>query len=173
MKTKKLVAAGMLLAIGWLLPLLTGQIQSIGQMLCPMHLPVMIGGFVLGPVYGLLLGFITPLTRSLLFGMPVMYPGAVGMAFELAAYGFCCGAFYKVFEKHEKMRVYFALIVSMLIGRLVWAAARLVMLGVTQTPLTWKIFITTEFLNAWPAIILQLLIIPKIVQILRKAKLFD
>ena len=48
-----------------------------------------------------------------------------------------------------------------------------VMLGVAQTPLTWKIFLTTEFVNAWPAIVLQLLLVPKLVQILRKAKLFD
>ena len=173
MKTKKLVSAGLLLAVGWLLPLLTGQLQSIGNMFCPMHLPVMLGGFVLGPAYGLLLGLLTPLSRSLIFGMPMLYPAAIGMAFELAAYGFFCGALYKTFEKYLKARVYLALVLSMLIGRLVWAAARLVMLGVTQTPLTWKIFVTTEFVNAWPGIVIQLVLIPKLVQILENAGLFD
>jgi predicted membrane protein len=83
---KKLAIAAMLLAIGYVLPFFTGQIQQIGNMLLPMHLPVMLAGLILGWQYGLAVGFITPITRSLIFGMPMLYPGAVAMAFELATY---------------------------------------------------------------------------------------
>ena len=172
-KTKKLVMAALLLALCWLLPLLTGQLQTLGQMLLPMHLPVMIGGFVLGSFWGLVIGFLGPLTRSLIFGMPVMYPMAVGMAFELAAYGFFCGVLHKAFRKTKYLRSYGALIISMILGRLVWAIARLVMLGIVQTPFTWKIFITTEFVNAWPGMLLQLLIVPPVVNALKKARVMD
>jgi len=170
--TKKLVAAALLLAIGWLLPLLTGQIYAIGTMLLPMHIPVMIGGFILGPFWGLLIGFILPITRSLIFGMPIMVPGAVGMAFELAAYGFCCGYFHRLFRKTKFLRSYGTLIISMIIGRLVWAIARIVLYGIVKTPITWAIFISTEFIKAWPGMILQLLIIPPVVSAIRKLHLF-
>ena len=63
----KICLAALFLALGWLMPFLTGQIPEFGNMLLPMHIPVMICGFVLGPVYGALIGFITPLTRSLIF----------------------------------------------------------------------------------------------------------
>ncbi|MCI7622593.1 MAG: ECF transporter S component, partial [Bacilli bacterium] len=63
----KMTICAMLLALGWVLPFLTGQIPQFGNMFLPMHLPVLIGGFVLGPWYGLFLGIVTPLTRSLLF----------------------------------------------------------------------------------------------------------
>lgn len=172
-KTKKLVMAALLLALCWLLPLLTGQLRSFGQMLLPIHLPVMIGGFILGPAWGLAIGFLAPLTRSLIFGMPVMYPMAVGMAFELAAYGFFCGLFHNLFHKKKYLRSYGTLIISMLLGRIVWAVARLIMFGIVQTPFTWKMFITTEFVNAWPGMLLQLLIVPPVVNALKKAHVMD
>ena len=45
----KLAITGLCLALCWLLPLLTGQIQRIGNMLNPMHLPVILCGFLCGP----------------------------------------------------------------------------------------------------------------------------
>ena len=85
---RRLTLSAMLLAIGMLLPFLTGQIQHIGNMLCPMHLPVFICGMVCGPFWGLAVGAVLPLLRSMVFGMPVLMPAAAAMAFELAAYGF-------------------------------------------------------------------------------------
>jgi len=173
--TKKIVTAALFLAIGWLLPLLTGQIKTIGQMLLPMHLPVIISGYILGPFWGLLLGFITPVTRSLIFGMPALYPNAVGMAFELASYGFFCGFLFRLLGKSKKesnstviLKYYGSLIVSMLIGRAVWGIVRVIMSGVTQTPITWKIFFATEFVKAWPGMIIQLIIIPPLVRSIKR-----
>ncbi|MFR7881140.1 MAG: ECF transporter S component [Christensenellales bacterium] len=61
---KKMALAAIFLVFGWILPLVTGRIPEIGNMLCPMHIPVMLCGFILGPWYGLIIGFITPLTRG-------------------------------------------------------------------------------------------------------------
>ena len=55
---KKLVLAGMFLALGMILPFITGQVPQIGNMLCPMHIPVLLCGFICGWQYGLVVGFI-------------------------------------------------------------------------------------------------------------------
>ena len=73
MKSKtfqKIVLSGMFLAIGFVLPFLTGQIQQIGKMLLPMHIPVLLCGLICGAKYGLSVGLLLPLSRSLIFGMP-------------------------------------------------------------------------------------------------------
>ena len=79
----KLTYSALYLAIALVLPFLTGQIPQIGSMLCPMHIPALLCGFVCGWPWGLAVGFISPLLRSVLFGMPDMFPTAVAMAFEL------------------------------------------------------------------------------------------
>lgn len=168
--TKKLVLAGLFLALGLLLPSLTMQIPSIGTLLLPMHIPVLLAGFVLGGPYGLIVGLITPVLRSALFGMPPMFPGAVAMSFELAAYGLFTGLLYKALPK-KNWAVYVSLISAMLIGRLVWGTVRWVLLGLAQIPLTWEIFITEAFVNAIPGIILQLVLIPVLVIALKRARL--
>ena len=58
--TKKLVYSALFLALALVLPFLTGQIQTFGQMLAPMHLPVLLCGFVCGPVWGLAVGAVAP-----------------------------------------------------------------------------------------------------------------
>ena len=72
--TKKLTLSAMFLAIGIILPFFTGQVPQIGNMLLPMHFPVFLCGMICGAPYGLAIGFILPIFRSFLFGMPMMYP---------------------------------------------------------------------------------------------------
>ena len=93
--TRDLVLAALFLALAFVLPMITGHVPQIGNMLCPMHFPVLLAGFVLGGPWGLALGFAAPLLRSVLFGMPPMYPIAIAMAFELATYGAVAGFMYR------------------------------------------------------------------------------
>ncbi|MBQ1258575.1 MAG: ECF transporter S component, partial [Clostridia bacterium] len=72
----KLTLSAMFMAIGLVLPLLTGQIKTIGNMLLPMHIPVMLCGLICGWYYGAAVGFILPILRSVTFGMPELYPSA-------------------------------------------------------------------------------------------------
>ena len=88
-----LLYAAVSLSLCLLLPFLTGQIPQIGKALCPMHIPVLLCGLICGWQYGLGVGFVLPLVRSALFYMPVMFPTAIAMAFELAAYGLLSGLF--------------------------------------------------------------------------------
>ncbi|MDI9464411.1 MAG: ECF transporter S component, partial [Bacillota bacterium] len=85
--TRNLVLAAFFVALGLLMPFFTAQVPALGARFLPMHLPVLLGGFILGGPLALVVGLITPLLRSFLFGMPPMFPTAVAMAFELAAYG--------------------------------------------------------------------------------------
>ena len=64
------------LSLTIVLPYLTGQIPEIGSMLCPMHIPVLMCGFICGWKYGLLIGLIAPIFRSLILGMPPLFPQA-------------------------------------------------------------------------------------------------
>ena len=167
---QKLVLSAMFIAIGLVLPFFTGQIQQVGNMLLPMHIPVLLCGLILGWKYGLVLGFLLPLVRSVLFGMPAIFPNAVSMAFELAAYGAVAGFVYFKKQYFCLRSCYVALITAMLVGRVVWAAARYVMLAF-GVPFTFEIFMTAAFINAIPGIVLQLVLIPLIMVALGKTGL--
>ena len=156
-----LVLAAVFLALALVLPFLTGQIPQIGGMLLPMHLPVFLCGLICGWRYGMLVGFLAPLLRMSLFGMPPLLT-AVAMAFELAAYGSIAGFLYNRSRWQCVVALYRALLAAMIGGRIVWAAVRVIMTGVAQEPFTWQIFLSGALLNAIPGIILQLVFIPAV-----------
>ena len=147
-----LVLAAMFLALALVLPFLTGQIPQIGGMLLPMHLPVFLCGLICGWQYGAVVGFVAPLMRMALFGMPPLV-AAVAMAFELAAYGGIAGFLYNRSRWQCVVALYRALLAAMVGGRIVWAAVRVVMTGVASVPFTWQIFLTEALVNAIPGII--------------------
>ena len=165
---KKLVLSAMFLAIGIILPFFTGQIPQIGRMLLPMHLPVFLCGLICGWQYGLAVGFILPLMRSLLFFMPTLFPDAIAMAFELAAYGFFSGLLYQKSPWHCIKSLYRCIISAMILGRLIWGGAMLLLLGIGGEAFTVGAFFAGAFINAIPGIILQLILIPSIMLALDK-----
>lgn len=162
-----MVLAAMFLGFALVLPFLTGQIKSIGKALCPMHIPVLLCGFFCGPWYALVIGFIAPILRFAMFGMPVLMPSGIGMAFELATYGITVGLLYKILPK-KKSSIYISLIVAMIAGRVVWGIVRVIMLGVGGYEFGWAAFIAGAFLDSIPGIILQIVIIPLLVMALEK-----
>ena len=165
--TKKLTLSAVLLALGLILPFFTGQIQEIGNKLLPMHIPVLICGFVCGWKYGMLVGFTTPLLRCVLFSMPAPM-NAICMAFELATYGAISGFLYGKLNG-SKLRTYISLLGAMVAGRLVWGTVSIVIYGISQSAFTWQMFLGGALLNAIPGIILQLVLIPIIILALEKA----
>ena len=171
-KLKNLVYAAVCLALCLVLPFLTGQIPEIGKRLSPMHIPVFLCGFVCGWPWGLAVGFIAPLLRSVLFGMPALYPDAVCMAFELAAYGTVSGLLYRLLPR-KTINIYLTLIVSMILGRLVWGAAKWLLLGLAGKAFTLEMFLAGAVLNAVPGIILHIVLIPVLIMALEKAGVID
>lgn len=167
-RVHKLSLSAMLFALGLVLPFFTGQVPQIGSMLLPMHLPVFLCGLICGARYGVLVGALLPIMRSLLFGMPPMYPTALAMAFELATYGFVSGLIYFKKDYRCVKRLMIALVSAMVCGRVVWAGAMILLLGLQGGAFTWQAFVAGAFLNAIPGIILQLLLIPTIMIALNK-----
>lgn len=170
LQVRKLTYSALFLAIALVLPLLTAQIPEIGKSLCPMHIPVLLCGFLCGWPWGLAVGFIAPLLRSVIFGMPVMFPGAVAMAFELAVYGCVSGLLYKLLPK-TKVNLYVTLIVAMIAGRVVWGIVRLILAGLSGNGFTWAMFISGAITTAIPGIILHIILIPILVMVLERAGL--
>lgn len=169
LNVKKLVLSGLFLALALVLPFFTGQIPQIGGMLCPMHLPVILCGFVCGGGWGAAVGFVAPLLRYLLFQMPPIYPTGLAMAFEMAMYGFVCGWLYLRLSGH-KWRIYPALISAMVLGRVVWGIVRLILAGLSAQNFTMAAFISGALLTAIPGILLQLVLVPLLVTALERAK---
>ena len=169
-RIRKMVYSALYLAIALVLPFITGQIPEIGAMLSPMHIPVLLCGFVCGWPWGLAVGLIAPMLRSVLFGMPTMYPTAIAMTFELAVYGALTGILYRLLPR-KTWSVYAALILAMIGGRLVWGAAQYVLLLARGTAFTPELFLAGAVINAIPGIILHIVLIPVLVIVLEKAKL--
>ena len=168
---KKLTVSSMMLALALLLPFLTGQLQAIGQMLSPMHVPVLLCGFLCGPVYGVIVGLVAAPLRFLIFGMPRM-PNVLYMATELAAYGLISGLFYNIFPK-RKFFTYLSLVLSMIGGRVAYAFM-FIAINLSNAKsveaLTLPI-ISATVLTAWPGMIIQIVLIPTLLIVLEKAKI--
>ncbi|MBQ2736654.1 MAG: ECF transporter S component [Clostridia bacterium] len=169
-KNLKMVLAGLFMALGYVLPFLTGQIPEIGSMLCPMHIPVLICGFICGWQWGLAVGFATPLLRSLTLGAPVLFPMAVSMAFELAAYGAFAGLMRKLLPK-KRPYIYVSLLTSMILGRIVFGISMLICMGIKGGSYTLAAFIAGAVTNAIPGIVVQIIIVPVAVFLIEKALL--
>lgn len=166
---RKLTLSGMFLALGLVLPFLTGQIPQFGSMLCPMHIPVLLCGFICGSSYGAVIGFIMPLLRSVMFGMPPMFPTAAAMAVELMTYGFLAGFLYEHSRWQCVKALYRCLILAMIGGRIAWGISMILLLGLNGGAFTFEAFLSGALLNAVPGIILQLALIPGIMVALNKA----
>ena len=168
----QLIISAVCLALCMVLPFLTGQIPQIGSALSPMHLPVLLCGFLCGPVYALAVGAVAPPLRFALFGMPPIFPTGVAMCFELAAYGLVSGLVWRR-VKHTLPMMYAALVTAMVAGRLVWGAVRFVLAGLSGSAFSFSAFLSGALLTAIPGIIAQLILIPLILTALQKANFID
>lgn len=169
---RKMILAAFFLALAYVMPFLTGQIPEIGAMLCPLHIPVLLCGFICGWPWGLAVGFIAPLLRSLILGMPPLFPTAVCMAFELAAYGAVAGLMHKILPR-KKPCIYVSLLTAMVAGRVIWGAAMFVCMGLNGGSFTFAAFLAGAFTNAIPGIIVQIILIPILVMILDNPKVIN
>ena len=163
---KKIVYSALFLALAMILPFLTGQIPEIGSMLCPLHIPAILCGFICGWPYGLIVGFMSPLLRSFIFIMPPIQV-AIPMAFEIGIYGMVSGYLYNKLPRN-KLNIYIALITSMILGRIVWGIIRLGLVGFDVSIFGWQMFVAGAITTALPGIILQLILIPLLIMVYEK-----
>lgn len=165
-----LAYAAVCLALCLVLPFLTGQIPEIGNMLCPLHLPVLLAGFLCGPWWAMGVGFIAPVLRYLLFGMPPLLPIGIPMMFELLTYGLVVGILFQLLPRKPGY-VYISLVGSMIIGRIVWGIVTVIVFDAMNKPFTWPAFFSGAVVNAIPGIILQIVLVPVLIFALQKANI--
>lgn len=165
-QVKKITISAFFLALGLVLPFAFHSFgPGAGAMFLPMHIPVLLCGFVCGSGYGALIGVLTPLVSSALTGMPVFMPTGIAMCFELMTYGFLSGLIVK------RLPLYPSLIITMLAGRAVSSIVNLILLSMAGKAYTLEIFLTAAFVTALPGIILQLIIIPLLVKVIEKIEI--
>lgn len=170
LNVRRMIYAAICLALCMVLPFLTGQIQQLGNALCPMHIPVLLCGFLCGAPYAVVVGAVAPILRFFLFGMPVLFPMGTAMSFELAAYGLLAGLLYRKLPK-KPINIYIALLTAMLGGRIVWGIVRFAMTLLFGVEFSVAMFVSGAFLTAIPGIICHIILIPVIVLALQKAGL--
>ncbi len=165
-RIKKLVFAAVCLALAMVLPFFTGQIPKIGKALAPMHIPVLLCGFVSGPMWGLIVGLVAPMLRCHLFATPAL-ASAFTMTFELAAYGFFTGLLYKILPKRT-LNIYISLISAMILGRIVAGIVKYIVAVANGNEFIFSAFIAGTVTGAVPGMICQIVLIPIIVIALKK-----
>ncbi len=168
MRVRKMILSAFFIAMGVFFPILFHWIGISSFIFLPMHLPVMLCGFICGPGFGLLCGVLTPLLSSIFTGMPPLYPVATYMLFELAAYGFLCGFLLKPLEKSFKsVGVVLALVCAMLGGRIVLALAQICILGFGEKGFAFNAFLSSAFVTALPGMAVQIVVIPALILVLK------
>jgi riboflavin transporter FmnP len=166
---KKLVIAALCVAIGVALPQAFHAIPRAGQILLPMHLPVLLCGLLCGPLYGLLCGAVTPALSSLITGMPA---AAVlpSMICELAVYGLVAGILVGLVRtRSAAANVYISLIAAMLCGRVIYGVVNALIFRAGDY--TIQMWLTASFVTALPGIAIQIVVIPAVILSLQKLKL--
>ena len=157
--TKKIIIAGLLLALGVIIPMIFHSTGIAGNVFLPMHIPVLIGGFLLPPYLALFLGMLTPLVNSLVTGMPPMFPMAIIMIFELGVYGMVASLLYRKLE----MPSIIALILSMIAGRIMVGVVAFILATFFAAPIEPMSFIMLGVTTGIPGIIIQIILIPSLI----------
>lgn len=161
---KRIVIAGLLLAVGVIIPYIFHMSGISGLVFLPMHIPVLLGGFLLPPHLAMLLGMLTPLLNSLVSGMPPLFPVAIIMIVELGFYGLITSLLYRKL----KLPSVLTLIISMAVGRIM-AGAMVFLLAIffsgdlAPAFLDPIAFIITGAATGLPGIIIQLILIPTLI----------
>lgn len=173
--TLKLTLAALFTTIGVSLPQLSHVFgPDFGKLISPMHIPVFISAFLLGPFYGSLVAIACPLLSSLITGMPVA-PKMPFMVLELLTYALAASILYRLTAKWKKpISLYVSLITAQISGRVIYAfgiTAAVKLFGVTHPAIYRNVSVLAfleSFAEGLPGIILQLILIPIIIILLEK-----
>lgn len=167
--TKRLILAGLCVALGIVLPVAFHSVANAGSIFLPMHIPVLLCGLICGWPYGLACGVLAPLLSSLITGMPSM-AFLPSMLCELAVYGFVSGLLMRYVKTGKLLAdLYISLVGAMLLGRLVLGLLNAVLFRAGEYSVA--LWTTSAFVTALPDIVIQLAVIPVLVFALKKSKL--
>lgn len=165
---KQLATAALLVAAGLILPYVTAHGFGLpGNILLPMHIPVLLCGFLCGPWYGAACGVLTPVLSSLLTGMPAAFPMLPIMVVQLLLMGLVSGLLYR----SVSLNIFVALPGSIAAG-LVGYAGMVQLLLFAQNPAAQQLSAITAAVRGLPGIVVQFLLLPLLVKVLERARIF-
>lgn len=168
-QTNRLVIAAMCVTLGVILPIAFHTIPNAGNIILPMHIPVLLCGLVVGWPYGLACGILTPLLSSFITGMPPM-AYLPSMLCELATYGLVSGLLIRFVRTKSRIAdIYLQLVGAMLAGRIVYGVLNALIFSAGKY--TMAIFVSGAFVTALPGIIIQLVLLPILILGLEKARI--
>ncbi len=134
----------------------------MGEMLLPMHLPILVVGLLVGPWAGCAAGLLSPLVSFALSGMPGI-PMLPLMVLELGAYGLVAGL-----VRSAKCPVLLKVIAAQIVGRLVRGFALCAVSA--MLPGVALVILWNTTLAGLPGLVCQWALIPLIIMMLdRKA----
>jgi len=141
--------------------------ENAAMLFSPMHIPVLLCGFVCGRRYGAISGMLTPLLSMWILRMPPLFL-VFPMAIELAAYGYIAGLAVKF------LHPVFSLIATMVAGRIVFSLACWALFPLFTLPPwashSFEWIATAAFVTGWPGMLTHIFFIPLILFALQKAK---
>jgi len=164
-KAKFITHVALYLALAVIIPIGFHAFGLGGRIFLPMHIPVLLAGFLAGPVCGVVVGLLAPGLSFLLTGMPPTYAVPL-MSLELPIYGLIAGLAYN----RLKLNIYISLIIAMIFGRLMFALGLLVLGMFIKLPYTAAAFLSAggAVITGLPGIAVQIVLIPIIVASLKR-----
>lgn len=169
MKSKRLVYTALFIALGIIFPSIFHLSGLSGKIFLPMHIPVILGGMVLGPISGMIIGILTPILSSILTGMPPAFPMLPIMIVELLVYGLVSGYISYILGLNN----YVSLVISMILGRLSAGFVAFILSNLFNLDLGFINYIRGSIITGFPGIILQIILIPLIVKLISKKARID
>ena len=164
-KLNNMVKASLFVALGLIFPYIFHLTGMAGTIFLPMHIPVLLCGFILGSRYGLIIGTLIPFLNSIITGNPPIYPIGISMIFELATYGFVAGFLYK----KRCINIFISLIVSMILGRVVSGIANYILLLASNgRSFVLEVFLVAAIVKPIVGVVIQLIFIPILVKALER-----
>jgi len=166
-KTNWVTQTALFLALAVVLPVGFHAFGIAGRVFLPMHFPVLLAGFLVGPYSGLTVGLMSPLISHLITGMPPAYAVPL-MSLELPLYGLVAGLAYQKL----RLNVYVALVAAMIVGRIMFGLGLFILGMFMELPYTATIFFSTAgpILAGLPGMIAQIVVIPIIVAAVRRVR---
>ncbi|MBQ7821880.1 MAG: ECF transporter S component [Clostridia bacterium] len=163
---KNIAITAICIALCLLLPQLFHLIPSAGKLFSPMHIPILICGLACSWQYGLICGISGVTLSSLIMSMPT-FAQLPGMVTECAVYGLAASLLIKRMNNRMSYKnIYISLVCAMLLGRIAGGIAKAIFFTNTYSFSAW---VSGYFVTSFPAIILQLIIIPPIIHALTRS----
>jgi len=167
-RTQWITQSALFLALALVLPVSLHAFSNIGgRIFLPMHIPVLLAGFLIGPASGLVVGLLSPGLAHLITGMPPSYAVPL-MSLELPLYGLVAGLTYRRLH----LNIFISLIVAMIVGRLMFGLGLLVLGLFMELPYTAVVFFSVggPLVSGLPGIVIQMFLIPVVVAAVRRRR---